>query len=106
MKTLIATLSLFVLITAQAATISTKVLGGIESRIENQKAELVSNLYSANTDDMQEGKHIASMAYLIEGKLALAEQMLASLNESDLTSEKIAEITKILDEADKLIQEI
>ncbi len=106
MKSFIAMLSLFTLITAQAATISTKVLVGMESRIENQKAELVTKLDSANTDDIVEGKIIASITHLVEEKLATAEKMLASLNESDLTSEKIAEISAILDQADTLIQEI
>ena len=44
--------------------------------------------------------------YLVEQKLATAAAMLDSLNESDLTTDKINEITEILDQADKLIEEI
>ena len=106
MKSFIAMLSLFTLITAQAYTVPTKFLVGMESRIENQKTELASKIASANTDDIVEGKIVASITYLVEQKLAKAAAMLDSLNESDLTTDKINEITEILDQADKLIEEI
>ena len=106
MKTIIAMLSLLTVITASASTISAKALVGIESRIENQKAALSYKLDSANTDDIIEGKIVASITHMVEEKLAKAEKMVNSINESDLTAAKVAEINAVLDESETLIQEI
>lgn len=107
MKSFIAIVSLFTLITAQAATVSAKALLGIESRIENQKEALNDKLNSFYTDDVIEGKIVAVMTNTIEDKLAQAEEMLNSIDtDEQLTEEKIAEISALLDEVERLIQEI
>lgn len=106
MKTFIAMLCLFTLITAQAATVSAKALLGIESRIELQKETLNDKLNSFETDDITEGKIVAAMVSSIESKIAAAEASLNSLSEDDLTEENIAAINAILDQSEKLIEEI
>lgn len=107
MKSFIAIVSLFTLITAQAATISAKALLGIESRIETQREALNDKLDSFTTEDMTEGRLVAAMTNLIQDKLEEAEDMLNSINsDEELTEEKVAEINKILNEVERLIQEI
>jgi len=106
MKTFIAIVSLFTIITAQAATVSAKALLGIESRIEIQREVLNDKLNSFETDDITEGKIVATMVNLIESKIAQAEESLNSISEEELTEENIAKINSILDESEKLIEEI
>lgn len=106
MKTFIAIVSLFTIITAQAATVSAKALLGIESRIEIQREILNDKLNSFETDDITEGKIVATMVNLIESKIAQAEESLNSISEDELTEENIAKINSILDESEKLIEEI
>ena len=106
MKTFIAIVSLFTIITAQAATVSAKALLGIESRIEIQREILNDKLNSFETDDITEGKIVATMVNLIENKIAQAEESLNSISEDELTEENIAKINSILDESEKLIEEI
>lgn len=106
MKMFIATLSLLALMTAQAASLSPKVLVGLDSRMENQKAELEAKVNAANTDDITEGKIVASINQLVLAKIALAQDMLNSLSDDGITEENIALVTAVLDEADKLISEI
>lgn len=106
MKTFIAIVSLFTIITAQAATVSAKALLGIESRIEIQREALNDKLNSFETDDITEGKIVATMVNLIESKIAQAEESLNSISEDELTEENIAKINSILDESEKLIEEI
>jgi outer membrane PBP1 activator LpoA protein len=106
MKTFIAIVSLFTIITAQAATVSAKALLGIESRIELQRDALNVKLNSFETDDITEGKIVATMVNLIENKIAQAEESLNSISEDELTEENIAKINSILDESEKLIEEI
>lgn len=107
MKTLIIIASLFVISTVQAATISAKALIGIESRIEIQKEALQSKLNSFETDDITEGKIVASMVNLIESKLSEAQSSLDSIvSDEELTVENVDHINSILDESEKLINEI
>lgn len=107
MKTFIAIVSLFTLVTAQAASISVKALLGIESRIEIQREALNEKMKSIDSEDLTEGKIVAAMGDLIEEKLATAEEKLNSINSEDqLTEEAVAEINNILDESELLIQEI
>ena len=106
MKAFIAALSLFTIITAQAATVSAKALLGIESRITVQRDALNDKLNTVDTTDITEGKIVAAMANMIESKLELAESMLNSISESDLTEENIAKINAVLDESELLIEEI
>lgn len=107
MKTFIAIVSLFTILTVQASTMSVKALLGIESRIEIQREALSEKLNSVETDDLTEGKIIAAMANMIEKRLATAENLLNSITSEDqLTEEIVAKINKILDQSEKLIQEI
>lgn len=106
MKAFITVLSLFTIITAQAATVSAKALLGIESRISLQREVLNDKLNAADTSDITEGKIVAAMTNMIESKLALAEEMLNSLSESDLTEENVAKINAVLDQSELLIEEI
>jgi predicted xylose isomerase-like sugar epimerase len=107
MKTFIAIVSLFTILTVQASTMSVKALLGIESRIEIQREALSEKLNSVEIDDLTEGKIIAAMANMIEKKLAIAEEMLNSITSEDqLTEEAVAQINDILDQSEKLIQEI
>lgn len=107
MKAFIAIVSLFTLITAQAATISAKALIGIESRIEMQRLALQDKLSSFETDDITEGKIVAAMVNTIEAKLESAEHALDSIaSDEQLTEENVDAINKILDESEKLIEEI
>lgn len=107
MKTFIAMLSLFTLMTVQAATVSAKALIGIESRIEIQRELLNEKLNSVDTQDLTEGKIIAAMANMIENKLATAEEMLNSIaSDAELTEENVARINAVLDQSEKLIEEI
>ena len=106
MKTFIAMLSLLAVLTAQAS-VSPKVLVGLESRMDNQKAALEVAVNSANTDDLIEGKIVASIMNMVEAKLATAQKMFDAISsEDDLTEENIAAISAVLDQADSLIQEI
>ena len=107
MKAFIALVSLFTILTVQASTISAKSLLGIESRIELQKQSLQDKLNSFETDDITEGKIVAAMVNLIENKLEAAEQSLNNISsEENLTEENIAKINSLLDESEKLIEEI
>ena len=107
MKTFIAIISLFTILTAQAATVSVKALLGIESRIEIQREALNEKLGSVDSEDLTEGKIIAAMGNMVEEKLATAEQLLNSISSDEqLTEEAVAEINDILDQSEKLIQEI
>ena len=54
-----------------------------------------------------EGKIVASMISMIEEKLAAAENSLNAINSDEsLTEENVAQINSILDESQKLIEEI
>lgn len=107
MKTFIAIVSLFTILTVQASTVSVKALLGIESRIEIQREALSEKLNSVETDDLTEGKIIAAMTNMVEKRLATAEDMLNSITSEDqLTEEAVAQINDILDQSEKLIQEI
>lgn len=107
MKSFIAIVSLFALITAQAATVSAKALLGIESRIEMQREALKEKLNNFETDDITEGKIVAAIVYSVEEKLARAEEGLNSIaSEEQLTEENVDAINKILDESERLIEEI
>lgn len=107
MKTIIAIVSLFALITAQASTISAKALVGIDSRIEIQREALNDKLSSVNTDDLTEGKIVAAIAGMVESKLQEAQELVNSIvSEEQLTEENIALINAILDQSEELIQEI
>ena len=106
MKTFIAMLSLLTVLTAQAS-VSPKVLVGLESRMDNQRYELEVKVNSANTEDIVEGKIVASIMNMVEAKLATAQKMFDAISsEDDLTEENIAAINAVLDQADLLIQEI
>ena len=106
MKTLLIIASLFTMITAHAA-VSAKSLLGIESRIEIQRESLQEKLRSFETDDYMEGKIVASMVSMIEEKLTSAENSLnAIVSDESLTEENVAQINSILDESEKLIEEI
>lgn len=106
MKSIIAMLSLLTVLTVQAS-VSPKALVGIESRMDNQKVALEDKVNSANTDDLIEGKIVASIMNMVEAKLATAQQMFDAISsEKDLTEENIAAINAVLDQADLLIQEI
>lgn len=107
MKALVVLFSFLTLVSAFAGSISPKALLGIESRIELQRMALNEKLNSVNTDDITEGKIVAAMASSIEAKLEKAERAL-SLIESDneLTEENVAKINAILDESERLIEEI
>lgn len=106
MKTFIAIVSLFTIITAQAATVSAKALAGIDSRIELQREILNDKLSSFETDDITEGKIVATMVNLIESKIAQAEAAANLIGDEELTEENIAAINAILDQSEKLIEEI
>ncbi len=111
MKTIIATLSLLALISAQAASISPRTVSVIESRIENQKVALDKKVSSANTDDMVQGKVVAVMSYDVEVLLENAEKMLESVNADKNSSDKaiakkVSEIKAVLDASDLLINQI
>lgn len=107
MKAFIAVIALFTIVTAQAATISAKALIGIESRIEIQREALQDKLSNFETDDIVEGKIVAAMVNQIEDKLKAAEQALNSIaSDEQLTEETVAEINSILDESERLIEEI
>lgn len=107
MKAFIAVIALFTIVTAQAATISAKALIGIESRIEIQREILQDKLSNFETDDIVEGKIVAAMVNQIESKLKAAEQALNSIaSDEQLTEETVAEINSILDESERLIEEI
>lgn len=107
MKSFIAIVSLFALITAQAATVSAKALLGIESRIEMQREALKEKLNNFDTDDITEGKIVAAIVNSVEEKLAQAEEGLNSIaSDEQLTEENVDAINKILDESERLIEEI
>ena len=107
MKSFIAIIALFTLVTVQAATVSAKALLGIESRIEIQREALQEKLNHFETDDITEGKIVAAMVNHIEAKLSEAEEKLNSIDSDEqLTEENVDAINKILDESEKLISEI
>lgn len=107
MKAFIAIIALFTIVTAQAASISAKALLGIESRIEIQRLALQDKLSNFETDDIVEGKIVATMVNSIESKISQAEEALNSIaSDEQLTEESVDAINKILDESEKLIEEI
>lgn len=111
MKTFLAMISLLTLISAQAATISSKTVSEIEVRIENQKIALEKKVSSANTDDIVEGKVVAVMSYNVEVLLETAATLLVSLDDEKNISEKaiaarVLEINSYLNDAEVLIQSI
>lgn len=107
MKAFIALVSLFTVLTVQASTVSAKALLGVESRIEMQRLTLQDKLNSFDTDDITEGKIVAALVNMIEEKLEAAEQSLNNIDsEEKLTEENVAKINSILDESEKLIEEI
>lgn len=107
MKILITIISLFTLMAVQAESISPKVMLEIESRIEIQKEALQEKLSNFSTDDITEGKIVASIVNTVESKLAQAQTDLDSIDSDEkLTVENIDAINKILDESEKLIEEI
>ena len=111
MKAFIAMLSLVTMISAQAATISSKSVSAIESRIETQRSILNDKINSANTDDIVEGKVVATMSYKVEVLLENAESLLSAVaSEKNLSkasiAAKIAEINAVLNDAEMTIQEI
>lgn len=107
MKALVVFFSFFALVSAFAGNMSPKALLGIESRIELQRIALNDKLNSANIDDITEGKIVAAMANSIESKLEQAEKALSSIeSDNELTKENVDKINAILDESERLINEI
>ncbi len=107
MKLLIVIFTLFTLSSTFAQTISAKALVGIDSRIEMQKNDLNKKLNNFDTDDITEGKIVATMVNEIEFRIKQAEKELAKIeSDNELTEENVAKINAILDESEKLIEEI
>ena len=108
MKAFIAMITLFAVMSVQAATISAKAMLGCESRIENQRVALQEKLNSLeDTGDITEGKIVASIVNMVYDRLVQAEEALLAIDSDEkLTVEAIDAINKILDESEELIREI
>ncbi len=91
-----------------AQTISPKILLELDLRIEEVKEKL--NLRIRNLeqiDSITEGKIVASMIDMVETDILSAERKLAIISgDQDLNQENINTITKLLDQAEKIISEI
>ena len=111
MKSFIAILSLVTVISAQAATVSKQTVSSIASRIEVQRVTLDDKVSNANTDDIVEGKVVATMSNQVEVLLKTAQQMLDSaaaakkLTKAEV-AEKVSDINAVLEVAKLLTSEI